>query len=387
MKIPMKIGARLRSSFNYVHKFSLAAVAPPSLSLPPAPLMRAVNQQALARQLRVSRTTVSRSLSNHPAISPDTRERVLAAAAASGYSRSPTRAIRRPRAAKPLTIGVLIGAPLVPADRATFPRILDGIRRRAAIEHLAIDVLSIDPAELNNPAGRRQLFLQIRKSGWRGAILVYPFPADVVKMIARKLTAVSVLTEYSDTPLDVIDTDHGGIREIVTRLAALGHRRIGFVSWTYPAGGLWASRRFAAYAEGLFENGLPLDPRWTFNLHAGQPRYATPAALADAVARATRRDRVTAWVCAADHQAYQLIADLRDRGLRVPRDCSLTGFDGNEPPPGLPALTTLRVPNEDLGASTVARLVSRLLQPRSLRRKILVETTFVPGTTLAAPPA
>lgn len=349
--------------------------------------MRPVNQQALARQLKVSRTTVSRSLSNHPAINADTRERVLAAAAASGYSRSPTRSIRRPRAAKPITVGVLIGAPLVAADRATFPQILQGIRRRAAIEHLAIDVLSIDPAELTTDTGRRQLFLQIRKSGWRGAILVYPFPHDVVKMIARKLTVVSVLNEYHDTPLDVIDTDHGGIRDLVARIAGLGHRRIGFVSWAYPVGGLWASRRFAAYAEALFQHGLPLDPRWTFNLHASQPRYATTEALADAVATVTRRDKITAWVCAADHQAYQLLADLRARGLKIPHDCSITGFDGNEPPPGLPALATLRVPNEELGASTVARLVSRLLQPRSLPRKILVETTFVPGPTLAAPPS
>ena len=51
------------------------------------------------------------------------------------------------------------------------------------------------------------------------------------------------------------------------------------------------------------------------------------------------------------------------------------------------ALATLRVPNEELGASTVARLVSRLLQPRSLLRKILVETTVIPGATLTAPPA
>jgi DNA-binding LacI/PurR family transcriptional regulator len=104
------------------------------------------------------------------------------------------------------------------------------------------------------------------------------------------------------------------------------------------------------------------------------------------VAAVTRRDRVTAWVCAADHQAYQLIADLQARGLRVPDDCSVTGFDGNVPPPGLPALTTLRVTNEDIGASAVARLVSRLLHPTSPRRKILVETAFVPGVTTAAPP-
>ena len=348
--------------------------------------MRPVNQQSIARKLKISRTTVSRSLSNHPAISAETRERVLAAAAAAGYGRAPTRSVRRSRRSTPLTIGVLIGSPLVAADRATFPLVLQGIRQRAAIEHLAVDVLSIDPSSLTHDSGRRELFRQIRKAGWRGVILVYPFPIDAVKMIARKLTAVSILTEYRDAPLDVIDTDHGGVRGLVSRLVELGHKRIGFVSWAYATGGVWASRRFGAYAEALFEHGLPLDPRWTFNLHAAQPRHASTDTLADAVAAATRRGGVTAWVCAADHQAYQLIADLRARGVEVPRDCSVTGFDGNAAPPGFPALATLRVPNEELGASTVARLVSRLLQPRSLPRKILVETTFVPGDPLGPPP-
>lgn len=349
---------------------------------------RPVNQQQLARKLGLSHATVSRSLANNPAISADTRGRVLAAAAELGYKRSPTRALRKPREANPITIGVLIGAPLVAADRATFPAILSGIRRRAAIEHIDIDVLSIDPAELATDAGRRQLFRQIRTAGWRGVVLIYPFPTAALALITPKISAVSVLTEYADhDALDVIDTDHGGVQALVARLAALGHKRIGFASWAYPVGGLWAQRRYAAYAAGLAQAGLALDARWTLNIHAAQPRLATPSDIADAAARAIRKDGVTAWVCAADHQAYQLIADLRARGLETPRDYSITGFDGNEPPPGLPALATLRVPNEDIGASAIAQLVSRLLHLRAARRKILVEGEFIAGSTLAKIPS
>jgi len=348
--------------------------------------MRPVNQQHLAKLLQLSRTTVSRSLSNHPAISADTRKQVQALAARLGYRSAPTRAIRRPRQARPIVIGVLIGSPLVPTDRATFPLILQGIRSRAAIDHVAVDVVSIDPAELTPESGRRRIFRHIRQAHWRGAVLIYPFPAATVKMMAHKISTVSVLTEYHEVVIDVIDTDHGNVGWLVAHLAGLGHRRIGFVSWHYPVGGLWAPRRFAAYAEELYRLGLELNPAWVFNIHGAAPHLTTPGVLADAVAAATRRDRVTAWVCAADHQAYQLIADLRARGLRVPRDCSVTGFDGNAPPPGLPALTTLRVTNEDIGASATARLLSRLLHPTSPRRKILVETAFVPGVTTAAPP-
>lgn len=349
---------------------------------------RPVNQQQLARKLGLSHATVSRSLANNPAISAGTRERVLAAAAELGYKRAPTRALRKPRDASPVTVGVLIGAPLAAADRATFPSILAGIRRRAAVEHIDIDVLSIDPGELATDAGRRQLFRQIRSAGWRGVVLIYPFPTAALELITPKISAVSVLTEYTDyDALDVIDTDHGSVQALVARLAALGHARIGFATWEYPAGGLWAQRRYAAYAAGLAHAGLDLDPRRTLNIHASQPRFATPSALADAAARAMRKHKVSAWVCAADHQAYQLVADLRARGFETPRDYSITGFDGNEPPPGLPVLATLRVPNEDIGASAIAQLVSRLLNLRAARRKILVEGEFIAGKTMAGPPA
>jgi LacI family transcriptional regulator len=348
--------------------------------------MRGVNQHVLAKQLKLSRTTVSRSLSNHPAISQETRSKVQALAAQLGYGNAPTRAVRRSRQSKPITIGVLIGAPLVSADRATFPTILRGIRHRASVEHAAVDVVSVDPAEFTPDAAQRHVFRLIRKSQWRGAILIYPFPSSVVTTLQQKISTVSVLTEYDDVSIDVVDTDHENVRWLVNRLVDQGHRRIGFVSWHYPVGGIWAQRRFGACAEALFARGLEVNSNWVFNVGTVRPPIETPAAIADAVARATREDRVSAWVCAADHQAYQLISDLRERGLRVPEDCSVTGFDGNEPPPGLPALTTLRVPNEHVGGSAVAQLISRLLYPRSPRRKILVETNLIEGATCVPPP-
>ncbi|PTY02148.1 hypothetical protein DB347_24820 [Opitutaceae bacterium EW11] len=349
--------------------------------------MRSVSQHLIAKKLKLSRTTVSRSLSNHPAISLSTRLKVQAFAAQLGYRSAPTRAVRRPRQAKPITFGVLIGAPLVAADRGTFPTILQGIRHRAGIEHAAVDVVSLDPAEFSEDAAQRHAFRLIRGSHWRGAILIYPFPSTLVKTLSEKISTVSVLTEYRDVSIDLVDTDHENVGWLVDGLVAQGHRKIGFVSWHYPVGGLWAARRFGAYSESLYRHGIEVDARFVFNVGTHRPPIENPEQIADLVADALRRDQITAWVCAADHQAYQLISDLRERGIRVPDDCSVTGFDGNEPPPGLPALTTLRVPNDQVGGSAVAQLVSRLLYPRSARRKILVETNLVPGATCAAAPA
>lgn len=335
------------------------------------------DQQRLADLLSVSRTTVSRSLSNHPAIAASTRARVQALAAKLGYRKAPVRVVRRSRQTRPLTIGVLVGNPLVESDRRTLPLILEGIRERARIDHVNLEVTPCDPG-----TGRRELFRHIRAGGWRGALLVYPFPADTVDTLERKLPTVSVLTEYRDTRIDVVDTDHGGVRDLVDRLVAAGHRRIGFLTWHYSVGGVWAGRRFGACIEALHRHGLPPKPDWILNVDATRPPLATTDALADRAAALVRSAGLTAWICAADHQAYPLISGLRARGLEVPRDVSVTGFDGSPPPKGLPRLTSRGVPNEHLGASALARLLSRLLQPGSPLRTTLVETSFIEGATL-----
>jgi LacI family transcriptional regulator len=335
------------------------------------------DQQRLADLLSLSRTTVSRSLSNHPAIAPATRARVQALAAKLGYRKSPVRVVRRSRQTKPMTVGVLVGNPLVEADRRTLPLILEGIHRRARIDHVNLEVAPCDP-----DTGRRELFRRIRAGGWRGALLIYPFPEPTVETLERKLPTVSVLTEYRDVRIDVVDTDHGGVRSLVDRLVAHGHRRIGFLTWHYAVGGVWAGRRFAAFAEALYRQGIPPRPEWVLNVDATHPPLVSPEALADRVAALVRDDRVTAWVCAADHQAYPLLAGLRARGLEAPRDLSVTGFDGSPAPKGLPRLTSLSVPNEHIGESALARLLSRLLHPGSPLRTTLVETAFIEGATI-----
>lgn len=348
--------------------------------------MRSINQQLIAERLNLSPATVSRSLANHPAISADTRDKVKQLAAEMGYRTNPTRSVRRSRQSKPITVGVLIGVPAANVALATFPFVLQGIREHAEIEHVAVDICYQEPAALHPDAKRLPVFRHIRNGDWRGLILIYPFPEAAVDMIARKISTVAVSESYAHPFVDTIDTDDfAGIREMVHRLAAAGHRRIGYIAWRYPVGGQWSIRRFGGYVDGLFSLGLEFNPAWAHNVHKAAPNL-DQAAIADVVAKQIREEGVTAWVCAADHQAYQLIQDLQARGLRVPADCSVTGFDGLEPPAKLPRVTSMRVPNEEIGTSAVARLLGRVMHPDSPRRKILVEGHPVEGETIAPPP-
>jgi LacI family transcriptional regulator len=99
----------------------------------------------------------------------------------------------------------------------------------------------------------------------------------------------------------------------------------------------------------------------------------------------TRECGVTAWVCAADHQAYSFMRSLQDLGIRVPVDCSVTGFDGLEAPEGLPRVSSASVAHEHIGSSAVTRMINRIMYPSSPTRKILVGVQPVPGETINPP--
>ena len=348
--------------------------------------MPSINQDLIAARLNISRTTVSRSLANHPAISEETRAKVQSMAEELGYRQSPGRVTRRhTKGARTLTVGVLIGIPAENVVMATFPYILKGIRERAEMERVKVDVYYQAPGDFHPEASRQSVFRHIRSGDWRGTILIYPFAEAAVEMISRKISTVSVLETYSQLGIDIIDTDDASaILSLVECLNTAGHDRIGFVSWNYPVGGHWVARRFSGYVEALFVHGLEFQPEWVFNVHKNSPQL-TPAEVADAVARKIKESGVTAWVCAADHQAYGLMQDLPARGIRVPEDCSITGFDGLEPPAGLGRVTSMRVPHEHIGSSALTRLINRIEHPAAPRRKILVEAQLVQGETIAAP--
>jgi LacI family transcriptional regulator, galactose operon repressor len=291
-----------------------------------------------------------------------------------------------------LSVEVLIGIPTGRVATATFPLILKGICDRAELEtrdrpeigSIRIAVRCQAPGEFHPEAEDRSAPREAGGHGLSGTILVYPFAESAVESVLRRNCAVSVLESYSRLGIDVIDTDdEAAISSLVGSLHAAGHTRIGFVSWDYPVGGHWVGRRFNGFDIGIRAMGLRLNRDWVLNVGDG-PRLS-PEQVADRAARAFAESRVTAWVCAADHQAYPLIQGLQARGIRVPQDCSVTGFDGLEPPAGLPRAASVRVAHDHIGSSALTRMVNRIMYPSSPPRKILVNAQPVPGETIAAP--
>jgi LacI family transcriptional regulator len=344
--------------------------------------MTRINQAALARHLNLSQTTVSRSLANHPAINPETKALVLQAAAKLGYHQplKRTPAQKNPKGSTGV-LGIVISVNREKSGPSeSFQGVLTGIADQAASLDAILDVVYHDPANKTD----RELTKRMRSSDWQGAILIYPLHEDLASSISSRIPCVSLIETYSGLLIDSIDINqHAAYREIVSHLIGLGHRRIAFFTWRYSVEAPWVFHRFGNYVEALYRSGIAFDPDWAINLLPGEDD--TVKELIDGVVRRIESG-VTAIVCAADHQAYHLIKDLKDRGIQVPEDVSITGFDGIPAWPGLPPLTTVSLPYRQLGRSACQLLHRRMEHPGLPQRHLIIEGQFHEGATVAQPP-
>jgi LacI family transcriptional regulator len=299
----------------------------------------------------------------------------------------------QPIAGASLSIDVLVGIPAGKVVSATFPQILKGIHERAQVEvrerpeigSIKVTVHRQAPVSFHPKSVGEGESPALDARGQHGTILVYPFTEAAVELVSRRDFTVSVLESYGSLGIDAIDTDdEEAISTLVGRLHGAGHSHIGFLSWDYPVGGHWAERRFNGFARGLRARGLTVNREWVLNAGDAGPKLDTEQ-VAQAAAHGIKTHGVTAWVCAADHQAYALMRSLQAMGIRVPDDCSVTGFDGLAAPDGLPRVSSASVAHEHIGSSAVTRMINRIMYPSSPTRKILVGAQPVPGETISPP--
>jgi len=157
--------------------------------------------------------------------------------------------------------------------------------------------------------------------------------------------------------------DHVGIDNVVaadaavTHLAGLGRRRIAAIGGQRHRRGETARLRQRGYAAGLSRAGLPLDPALVMP-SARYHRADGAAAMAALLELAEPPDAV---FCFNDMLAIGALRTLRDKGVRVPEDMAVVGFDDiEESSYSAPSLTTIRPDKERIASTAIALLADRL---------------------------
>lgn len=358
-----------------------------------------VNQLTIAEALNISVATVSRSLRNNPAISPETRARVGEAAVRLGYKVNPAGRGQLGRRRTSVE-----GESITPAESALRPaqglvplaaicrgsinpnsvhnlvalRLIQGMSRgaRANRASLHVEFLPSDEFDLlATEAGHPQV---VRDGVVSGALLVNQPTSAVVHSLAKLMPCIN-FERYSDcTTTDCVTEDNLGSMSLVfDHLLELGHRKIGLVDSLYKQPSYIA--RFAGYVQNLMERGMVYEPANVTLPDAPADLDVRIPLLADHIARRIRQDGVTAWICMNDYIGYQIMAQLGRHNLAAPRDLSICGFDNFDPPMGLPKLTTIDGPFEQMGQVAVTRLIQRIVQKDLPAVHMMLRTRLLVG--------
>jgi len=330
---------------------------------------KTVSAQDVARACGVSRTTVSFVLNNTPGkkISEETRQKVLKVAQELNYVPNPQ--ARKLALTRHFSIGFFISHPQSIFSDAFIPKLIEGIAQRLNKYRIR---LILQPVKLK----QSNYYELAREENIDGIILINTHDRDEgLKRLIEKKFPVVVIGKITDERVVQIDIDNfKSAKEAVEYLIELGHRRIAVI--THAATIYCAARdRLEGYLRAMQDAGIDIDEQLikigNFTEESGY----------QAMIKLLRMDkRPTAVFAGNDVIAYGAIKAIRDKGLKIPEDISIVGFDDDYLSRYLnPPLTTVAVPAEGLGSEAATLLMNMIEKNEFMEplRRILPSHFFI----------
>jgi len=338
---------------------------------------------SVAREAGVSIATVSRVINNPALVAHDTRHRVMKVIQERNFriSKEAQMTRRRQRALRAGRIGFLV--PDVPhrSSESITEEMSKGIQK--TLKHKGLELVldyyhyESDPYEA--------MPKMLRENSVDGVLVRPPPNRSLLAEFCRGRKAVILGNTFADLDIPcVIADDWAGMRLLMEYLFELGHRRIGFVGNTLSS--LINLRRFQSYRSILEERGTRYDERLVRIHDAWMIRAEETPAI-------TRRflgellsldDPPTAIAAVTDGFAASLMQVASERGLRVPKDLSVTGFgDQYYAPFTDPPLTTVHIDQRATGEIGAQQLL-QLIEGASYSAQTLVLPTFIERRSCAA---
>ncbi|WP_147180190.1 LacI family DNA-binding transcriptional regulator [Sphingomonas psychrolutea] len=277
----------------------------------------ALNLKQLSQLLGLSQTTISRAINGYPEVSEETRQRVLKAAAETGYR--PNRAAQRLATGKAGSIGLVM--PIEPNDTSDihFAEFQRGLAEEALRHDFHLVIM---------PAAPRDEELAIRwlvaSGSADGYYLAYMREKDPRIAMAKSLPVPFIVHGRSfglETDYPFLDVDNeGAFHDAAHLLLQLGHRRFALLNG--PEEFDFAIRRRIGAEAALQEKGIDLAPDSI--RHTAMTDQAGFCGMSELL---ERPDRPTAVLCASTVLALGAVRAINRAGLRLGEDISLIAHD------------------------------------------------------------
>ena len=318
----------------------------------------------VAQEAGVSYATVSRVLNNDPHVKPETRERVVHSISRLGYTVN--QQARNLAGGRSRVVGLLV------PDLGTgyIGEIIRGIDEALAVAEYDLMLYTTHRRKPKESA----YVTSLTQGMTDGLLLVLPRDPEEYLVSLRQRHFPYVLIDHQgigDVESAASAANWQGGYEATKYLLELGHRRIGFITGTMDLG---CSRdRLDGYQAALCEGNVAIDPQL---IHEGD--FLQPTGFTAAQSLLALPERPTAIFASNDVMAFGVMEAVRDRGLRIPEDISIIGFDNI--PQALqvsPQLTTVQQPLADMGREATRMLVALIQDPECPYQHVELPTSLI----------
>lgn len=328
----------------------------------------------IASRANVSVGTASRVLNGKPGVKPATRERVMRVAEELNYLPNQLAVAMKTRRSN--TIGLVIADITNPFYSFTAKI----IEMRALEQGYSVIICNTD----NDNTIQKKIIQNLRERQVDGFIFgsVGRFDSEVEELIDSGIPLIMFHRHLDASKGTYVGCDNfAGIQQTVEHLYSIGHRRIGFV--TGPGEFSTARERLQAFNEQRERFGLDMDS--ALIKEGGYERNKTASCVMEFL---SQPDPPTAIMAANDLMALQVLDCLQKEGYRVPEDFSVTGFDDIP----MASHSSIQLSTVNIDADTEAKLLIDTIieqikreEPIEPQDNIILETTFIPRKTTAAP--
>ena len=311
---------------------------------------RVITIHDVAQHAGVSPMTVSRVINGESNVREETRARVAASVAALRYL--PNQAARSLASADATHIGILYANP----SANYLSEFLLGSLEQSSLSGCQLVIEKCEGAESEIEAIRRLV-----KGGIDGVVLPPPLCDSEESLKAVREAGISAVLVASGKPapdMSALSINNFEAARAMTRhLLELGHRRIGFING-HP-NQTATGQRFHGYVEAMTEAGLSVDADQVAQ------GYFTYRSGLEAAEKLLDSGRPTAIFASNDDMAAATMAVAHRRGLDVPSDLAVTGFDDTPLAATVwPALTTIHQPIAEMAREAVRLLVEQIRSRR-----------------------
>ncbi|WP_407271858.1 LacI family DNA-binding transcriptional regulator [Radiobacillus sp. PE A8.2] len=327
----------------------------------------------VAKKAGVALSTASYALNGNKKISETTRQRVLEAAKLLNYKKNGFASDLKKQSTK---IIVII---LSDFTGPYYSEIIKGVQH--TVQQHGYDLIACTTSNsgaLDRDSTGIKFLKEMRVDG--AIVLSHEIPDDVLLDTAQIGFPIVVLDrELNNENLVniIVDNRKGGFNA-TEHLIKLGHRDIAFVGG--PKDTLDNTHRFVGYKEALASHNLSFQPKWIFNgLFTRESGYQMTKILL------SQQDWPTSIFFGNDEMAIGAIKAFDEKGIRIPDDISIIGFDGIDLTELVkPRLTTINQPKYEIG-SLCARFLIHRLNGEDVPNNTKLQTELIMGESTAPP--